>query len=249
MANKRIKDLDAQSTRLADLLIPCDRASVFTEAKVIRADKLAPKINELTTGSITNRATSYLKWNDGTGNEYKINANGIYTKTGDLPNAPVTLADADKFRIQRSGSSDENYYTASGIAGYICTNSSVQAKINELINIQVIDYYTTIAAIPLKVTIEGAIFGYLYLTRFKNIVTGVCKITSSATLGINEMLYELPTIFRPMTDYAIGFQYTAYITSAWQTNTVVFQEDGSIFFNLTYTTGSYIVIPISYVIG
>lgn len=75
MADKRGKDLDSQSTRLADLLIPCDKASGFTEMKQIASTLLSPLISEESNkASLTSaeRGSYLMRVNDSAGNEYNI---------------------------------------------------------------------------------------------------------------------------------------------------------------------------------
>jgi hypothetical protein len=238
MANKRTKDLDVQATRLPELLISVDKASGFTEKKVIRADVLAPKIDELTSSAPSNRATSIMKWNDGSGNEYYTAINNIYKLTKDLSWASG-LSGTTKFRVDVGGT--EYYATGVVVAEYIAATTEIDTKIDTVIT-------TLQESYNISLHDAGGVstFGTLKLRRFWKLVTGVLEVGSVESLFVTSS-DVLPESLRPAVDEM--FTRPSYLTG--DENHIAFLTDGTIQFRIDTAsgeTGNYPNIPISYCI-
>lgn len=239
MANTRTKDLDVQSTRTGDLLISVDKASGFTRKKVIRADVLAPKINELSTLALSNRATNIVRWNDGSGNEYKTTINDVYTKTKDLDTRlPAALLDGTFVRVMNSDDSLEYNTTLASLSLYISNTYNITNQISTMIAAALVAFPASLSHTLVRLSSPNPGLGNLYLERYGKLVNGIfVPAITTAWEGVTAM----PEGWLPRYDVH------ADVFSGTDHNNIILFADGSIKVHTDFT-GEGQSVGISYIL-
>lgn len=243
MADKRIRDLDAQSARVSGLKIPVDFGS-FDETKQIDIATLAPLISELTAHAVTNRATNLIPFSIG-GTEYNLTLNDIYTLIKDLTEPPTSLTDGTLLRVDISGNGTETKKSLSNIATFISNHSSVLASINGRISAQA-DAWENIALYR-----NSTIYGHLYLYKFGRLVTGMFLIDQGA--GVSKVVANdvngagSPIVIKTglVPAHDVHCSNTGYDSSS--TNHIYLKADGSVEMAIGYASaGAFPSVSISY---
>jgi hypothetical protein len=202
MANKRHRDYDVQSERIAALKIVCDHAD-FEEAKTILASLLAPLISELSSYVGTLDRTSLMRVNLA-GNEYSVTPNEIYNLINNLDSA--TPAAADKFRFSDA---DDTYVekkcSGAALAAFIADESAIT---NQIAAIIATHKTGGISNIPIKDSEESETYGYLTLTRNGKNVNGHLELAEDCT---DKVSYNaiIPAILRPDKSIYFDLRYMA----------------------------------------